>query len=161
MDSPTAEEAGPRRATTADVDPVRAVIDAAYRRYVPRMDRLPAPMVQDIAPRVEAGTVWVVGDPICGLICLTVTDDALLVETVAVHPDVQGTGLGRQLLDFAEQEARRSGLRRLRLYTNEVMTENLALYAHLGYQESHRGVEDGYRRVHMEKVLARLELDDG
>jgi hypothetical protein len=45
------------------------------------------------------------------------------------------------------------GLTRLSLYTNEVMTENQAIYAHLGYREVARHTEDGYRRVYMEKLL--------
>ena len=39
------------------------------------------------------------------------------------------------------------------LYTNEVMTENQAIYAHLGYQETSRAQQDVYRRVFMEKRL--------
>lgn len=42
----------------------------------------------------------------------------------------------------------------MRLYTNEAMIENLALYAHLGFAETRRLVEDGYRRVYMEKHLS-------
>ena len=44
-------------------------------------------------------------------------------------------------------------LSRLSLYTNEVMTENQAIYTHLGYREVGRHTEDGYRRVYMEKLL--------
>jgi hypothetical protein len=57
------------------------------------------------------------------------------------------------LLAFAEAEARRMGARALRLYTNEAMTENLALYGRLGFVETHRAVEEGLRRVYMTKVL--------
>ena len=34
------------------------------------------------------------------------------------------------------------------------MTENLAIYARLGYRETGRRTEDGYHRVFMEKLLA-------
>jgi hypothetical protein len=33
------------------------------------------------------------------------------------------------------------------------MTENLAIYTHLGYAETGRRAEDGYRRIFMEKNL--------
>jgi hypothetical protein len=33
------------------------------------------------------------------------------------------------------------------------MVENLAIYARLGYRETARRAEDGYRRVFMEKLL--------
>ena len=75
------------------------------------------------------------GQPVTGLIELTEAGDTLHVGNVAVHPSVQGTGIGRQLMDFAERRAILHGLTRLSLYTNEVMTENQAIYTHLGYRE--------------------------
>jgi len=57
-------------------------------------------------------------------------------------------------MEFAEQEALRLKLGRLTLYTNEVMTENYAIYVHLGYREVARRTEDGYRRIFMEKAVA-------
>jgi hypothetical protein len=33
------------------------------------------------------------------------------------------------------------------------MTENISIYADLGYGEIERRTEDGYRRVFMEKIL--------
>jgi ribosomal protein S18 acetylase RimI-like enzyme len=110
-------------------------------------------MVRDLRPAIESGHVWIAGQPIRGLLCLSPVGQALLIENVAVHPSGQGTGLGRQLMDFAEEEARRGGFDHLRLYTNEVMTENVAFYEHLGYQEVDRRSEQGYRRVFMEKRL--------
>ena len=35
-----------------------------------------------------------------------------------------------------------------------MMTENIALYARLGYAETHRAEEKGFRRVYMAKPLA-------
>jgi GNAT superfamily N-acetyltransferase len=130
------------------------IIDAAYGKYLSRMDRPPAPMVEDIGPHIAAGQVWVIGQPALALICLIETDGALLIDNVAVHPDAQGGGHGRALMDLAEQEALRRGLNRVWLYTNEVMTENLAIYQHLGYVEFDRRLDDGYQRIYMEKLLA-------
>lgn len=47
-------------------------------------------------------------------------------------PAAQGQGLGRRLLAFAEAEVPRAGRRRLRLFSNERFTENLALDRRLG-----------------------------
>ena len=143
----------PRRATAADVPRVHEVIAAAYAKYRTRMERLPAPMLRDYAGLVEQGLVWVIGDPVAGLIVLIPEPGSLLIENVAVHPDAQGTGLGRQLMEFAEQEAARRRISRVRLYTHEVMTESQAVYARLGYREDERITEDGYRRIFMSKDL--------
>ena len=140
-----------RRASGADLPAVREVITAAYEKYLTRMDLPPAPMLRDYEPVVRDGRLWVAGSPVRGLISLTVEGDSLLIENVAVHPGAQGTGLGRELMEFAEARAVHLGLNRLTLYTHETMTENQAIYAHLGYRETGRRTEDGYRRIFMEK----------
>ena len=60
---------------------------------------------------------------------------------------------GHALMDFAELQARELRLPRLTLYTHVVMTENQAIYAHLGYRETGRRTENGYHRVFMQKDL--------
>jgi ribosomal protein S18 acetylase RimI-like enzyme len=142
-----------RKATAADLPSVQTVITAAYEKYLARMDRPPAPLLRDYEPALRDGTLWVAGNPVAGVISLIQAGDSLLIENVAVHPRAQGKGLGRQLMEFAELQATRLKLARLSLYTNEVMTENQAIYTHLGYREVDRRTEDGYRRLYMEKVL--------
>jgi GNAT superfamily N-acetyltransferase len=143
----------PRRATATDLPAIKALIDAAYARYLTRMDKPPGPMLRDYGPSVEAGTTWVTGSPITAVLTLYPRGDHLLVENIAVHPGAQGRGLGRVLMSFAEEEAARRGLTRLTLFTHEVMTENQAIYARLGYTEVERRAENGYRRIYMEKRL--------
>jgi ribosomal protein S18 acetylase RimI-like enzyme len=142
-----------RRAVEADLPAIQGVISAAYHKYLTRMDRPPAPLLRDYRSAVETGAVWVTGRPVIGLISLTETDEMMLIENIAVHPDQQGKGLGRRMMEFAEGQARRRQIGRLALYTNEVMTENQAIYARLGYRVIDRRVEDGYRRIYMEKIL--------
>ena len=142
-----------RHANSADLPAIKAVIDAAYTRYLTRMDKPPGPMLRDYGSSVEDGTTWVTGSPIVAVLTLYPREDHLLVENIAVHPGAQGRGLGRALMGFAEQEAARRGLTRMALVTHEVMTENQAIYARLGYAEVDRRAEDGYRRIYLEKTL--------
>jgi ribosomal protein S18 acetylase RimI-like enzyme len=142
-----------RLATPADLPVIRDIVTAAYTRYLDRMDRPPAPMLADYAAEVESGRLWVAGDPVTGLVELIENAGSLHIANVAVHPAAQGTGLGRRLMEFAEEQARQRGLARLDLYTHEVMTENQAIYARLGYRETARRTEDGYHRVYMDKIL--------
>ena len=137
----------------ADLGSIHAIIQAAYAKYLSQMPKPPAPMLRDYTGYIEQGAVWVTGNPITGLISLTPAGDSLLIENIAVHPAAQGTGLGTKLMRFAEQQAGQRELSRLTLYTHEVMTENQAIYAHLGYRVVERRAEDGYRRIYMEKVL--------
>jgi GNAT superfamily N-acetyltransferase len=144
---------GLRHATAADLPAIKALIEAAYARYLTRMDKPPAPVLRDYGPSVEEGTTWVTGSPVAAVLTLYPREDHLLVENIAVHPDAQGHGLGRDLMSFAEQEATRRGFTRMALYTHVVMTENQAIYTHLGYTEVYRRSENGYQRIYMEKTL--------
>lgn len=142
-----------RRARRDDVRRVGEVVARAYEKYLDRMDRVPAPVARDYTDAIERGLVWVCGQPIHSVVSLVEDGDGLLIENAAVLPEQQGHGMGRCLMQFAEQEAQRRGFDLVRLYTNEVMTENIRIYSHLGYREVGRSVEDGYRRVFFEKSL--------
>jgi ribosomal protein S18 acetylase RimI-like enzyme len=144
-----------RQAVDADVAAVGAVVEAAYSVYVPRIGRAPAPMTADYAALIAAGEVWV-GDAderVIGVLVIRASGEALELENVAVDPSEQGLGHGRSLVSFAEDRARELGLQAVELYTNEAMVENVALYPQLGYVETGRRVEDGYRRVYFRKTL--------
>jgi len=147
-----------RPAAPADAAAVRRVVRAAYLPAVALIGREPGPMGDDYDALIAAGRVHVLedadGDGVCGVLVLLPEADALLLDNVAVAPDRQGRGVGGILLDFAEAEARRLGLPAVRLYTNERMEANLALYARRGYVETGRREEKGFRRVFMRKDLA-------
>lgn len=144
-----------RAATASDVAALRAVAEAAYQGYVPRIGRPPAPMTADYAAAVADKTAWVAvrGDTVVGLLVLLPRPGHLLLENVAVLPSEQGRGMGSQLLAFAEEQAGRLGLPEIRLYTNEAMTENLAYYPRRGYTETHRARDEGFDRVFFRKTL--------
>ncbi len=147
----------PRLAIEADLPAIKTVIAGAYARYLDRMDKPPAPVLTDYREAVAAGQVWVMGASVTAVLVLIIQQDSMLVENIAVSPAAQGTGLGRLLMEFAERQALSQGIRTMTLYTNEVMTENLAIYAKLGYQETARHSQGGYSRVFMQKELRDQE----
>ena len=126
---------------------------AAYGHYVERLGGPPRPLTDDYAQVVARCRVTVAerGGEIAGLIVLDAGDEGFLVDNVAVDPAYQRTGVGRALLEHAELAARRAGFDSIRLFTHERMTENIALYARIGYVEYDR--RDGL--VHMRKPLGR------
>jgi ribosomal protein S18 acetylase RimI-like enzyme len=91
--------------------------------------------------------VAVEGGEVIGFVILIAQPGYLLLDNVAVRPDVQCRGIGTRLLDLAEDHARNLHLGEVRLYTNEAMTENLSYYPRHGYVETHRAEQDGFRRV--------------
>jgi ribosomal protein S18 acetylase RimI-like enzyme len=144
-----------RLATQADVHAVESVVHEAYAHYIPRIGRTPGPMLDDYATLIADGRVHVLdlGGSVQGIIVLIPQDDALLLDNIAIAPSSQGQGLGRRLLEFAELTAVKAGYSAIKLYTNEAMTENIALYSRIGYVETHRAEEKGLRRVYMLKRL--------
>ncbi|WPB86593.1 GNAT family N-acetyltransferase [Sediminicoccus rosea] len=144
-----------RPARPHEAETLRALVRAAYAHYVPRLGREPAPMTDDYAARIAAGQAWVLEEAgaSIGALVLEDTAEGMLIDNIAVAAEARGTGQGRRLMAFAEEEARRRGHTRIWLYTNEKMVENITLYRHLGYRETHRGEQHGHRRVFMEKAL--------
>lgn len=144
-----------RAARDADADKLAALVDRAYRPYVERLGRQPGPMTDDYAEVIRDRDVTLVESEgaIVGAIVLGLSDEGFTIDNVAVHPTHRGRGLGRALLEFAEEEARRAGFDSIHLYTHERMIENLALYARIGYVEYERRSENGFSRVFMRKRL--------
>ncbi|GER13994.1 GNAT family N-acetyltransferase [Variovorax boronicumulans] len=145
-----------RRATADDVATVTACAVEAFRTYIARLGLTPRPMTRDYAQAIAHLQVWVAERPeqqIGAALLLDVTDEGFLIDVIAVHPDHQGSGAGRALLELAEREALRQGHASIYLFTNEKMTENLALYQRIGYVEYRRESLDGRTRVYLRKPL--------
>ena len=144
-----------RRAAPADAPAMRRLVELAYAHYVARIGKRPGPMDEDYAEVVRAGHAWVAEreGALAGVLVLIPAPDHLLIENVAVDPARWGQGVGRRLLDFAEEYAGAAGLPELRLYTNALMTENRAYYARRGYRETGRQVQDGFDRVYFAKTV--------
>ncbi|MGW2744384.1 GNAT family N-acetyltransferase [Streptomyces sp. NPDC001450] len=147
----TNDEIRPARA--ADVPTVKAVTDAAYHHYIERIGVVPQPMEADHAADVAAGRVFVFGEPVVGLVVVEAHDDHLFLDSIAVHPDAHGKGVGRRLLEFVDAHARALGLPGVRLYTNALMWENQTIYPRFGYEVVERRVDGPYDRIHYRKRL--------
>lgn len=145
-----------RRATLADAPAIRSLVRAAYEHYVARLGREPQPMTVDYDHAVRVHQIWLLegADGLRAVLeLLPCGDGSLSIENIAVAPAHQKAGIGRRLMAFAEQEARRQGCDSVTLYTNEKMVENIALYTRLGYVETERRTVGDHRRVFMRKDL--------
>ncbi len=66
---------------------------------------------------------------------LTPDKDNIYIHRLAVHPDFQGRGLARKLMDFAENYAREKGCLSVRLDTFSKNQRNQRFYEARGYQK--------------------------
>ena len=148
----------PRPARPSDLNAVVELSRRAYEPYESVLGITPVPVTEDYAPRIERGEVWVLedDDEAVGLIVLENHPDRSVLFSVAVAPERQSAGIGRKLLSFAEETARKRGHRTLALYTNAKMERNIRIYAQSGYRETGRRVHPtrpGSVIVDMEKQL--------
>ncbi len=142
-----------RPARPEDAAAAGDIVDAAYTKYIARIGRKPGPMEDDHAARVAAGQAFV-AEPdgqVVGWLVLIDAADHLLLDNIAVAPAWAGKGIGRALMRFTEAEAARRGHAEMRLYTNVMMTENIAMYARAGWTETGRGSVNGRHTVFFSK----------
>jgi GNAT superfamily N-acetyltransferase len=147
-----------RLAVGEDIAAVTYCVCQAFIHYIPRIGKQPAPMLDDYQSLVEQGLVYVVSpqDDIDGVLVLLETAEGFCIETIAIHPNMQGIGMGGQLLFFAETLAKQSGYESIYLSTHRLMHESQLVYAHLGYVEFDRRIVNGYDRIFVRKQLVAL-----
>lgn len=144
-----------RRGEPKDVGHIRQLVRDSYRQYVFGDGTEPAPMSADYASLVADGHTWVVeyNAHVVGLLVLEPQDAYLLLENIAVQREMRGIGVGSSLMLFAERQAVALDLPEIRLYTGEVMTQNLYYCPRHGYNEIGRETVKGRARVWFAKSV--------
>jgi len=144
-----------REAIASDANAVKSCVIAAFEIYTTRIGKPPAPMLLDFPAEIESRHVWLAesNGEVVGVLVQYETQQGFYIDTVAVVPHLQGTGIGKALLQFAEQEALRRGYDSIYLCTNVKMTENQVFYPRIGYVEYERKFDEGYDRIFYRKQL--------
>jgi GNAT superfamily N-acetyltransferase len=142
-----------RNAVPEDAPGLQACMESAYSRYSERMGgkRLP-PMDVDYSLEIENFPSWVVEstEKILGGLIMVFDEEEASIANIAVDPAAQGQGIGGALMKHAESQARARHFSVLNLATHVLLSENVALYRHLGWEES--GRDD--TRVFMRKSIS-------
>ncbi|MDQ0726039.1 GNAT family N-acetyltransferase [Microbacterium sp. W4I20] len=101
--------------------------------------------------RSESGFTARIDGRLVGAIRFVEKDGLLLIGRIAIAPDMQGEGIGRSLLEAAEQS---SAADEAELFTGSLSEANLRLYEACGYQEHERVPDgDGTEQVFLRKRL--------
>jgi ribosomal protein S18 acetylase RimI-like enzyme len=127
-----------RLALPSEAEAVREVnADAYLPVYLPLFGQVPLPAREDFAARIARNEVWVAEtqQTLAAALVLEKSDGYLLLYSIAVRPSFQRQGLSTKLLSFAEAQARMAHFPEIRLYTNEKMLRNQAIYLAAGYRE--------------------------
>jgi len=145
-----------RKAIKEDSDWLMMCTLQAYSIYIPVLGRKPVPMTLDYEVAIDDYDIWIAEreDKSIGLLMLRHEKDHTVIYSIAVLPECAGQGVGRQLLVHAEEIALANGFKLLRLYTNERMERNLAIYRRFGYVDSHKTRFQGSNVIHLKKSLS-------
>ncbi len=114
------------------------------------------PLVQtldELRAELKDADGWVarVGSRLVGAIRTRTSDGMLLIGRIAIAPDMQGEGIGQQLLEVAEKHSTATVAE---LFTGSLSEANIRLYERCGYEIVERIDEgDGTEQIFMRKQL--------
>ena len=109
--------------------------------------------LEELEAELRESDGWVarVGGRLVGAIRSRTAEGLLLIGRIAIAPDMQGSGIGRALLDAAESH---SGAEEAELFTGSLSEANIRLYESCGYIETERvDTGDGVQEVYLRKRL--------
>lgn len=153
-----------RRAAASDAPTIQAVLNAAYGPLGARGLNFTAATQDEELTRhqIQTREVYAIdlGSQIVGTVTLRDRIDVdglrhIYINGLAVRPDLQGRGLGRALLRFAEAIAVWRGITVVRLDTAKPATDLVALYTRHGYRAmaDRHWAGKKYDSVIMQKLL--------
>ncbi|UHQ98317.1 GNAT family N-acetyltransferase (plasmid) [Natrinema zhouii] len=133
----------------AVAEQLAAVYQSAYQenRRLGLPNEAESASERKIADLVQQNTVYVAkkGGDVIGGVCLEETDsDRVELSRLAVHENWKGEGVGRQLLDYAEEQVRHCGYATIRLITPEEHPYLPEMYRQRGYEDVETVSQENY-----------------
>lgn len=107
--------------------------------------------------RDELGFAAFLGDQLAGCVFIKEKDDHFYLGKLAVAPAFEGQGIGRRLMEEAEQQAVAHGKPELELQTRIELTRNHAVFEKLGFRKIAETSHPGFDRttsITMRKLIA-------
>jgi GNAT superfamily N-acetyltransferase len=97
-----------------------------------------------IRDRIGEGPVWLAlrNEIVVGTLSAIARGDALYLRGMAIDPEARGDGIGRALLECAEEYAIRNGFERLFLSTTPFLKSAIRLYERYGFSRSNEKSDD-------------------
>ncbi|WP_026279146.1 MULTISPECIES: GNAT family N-acetyltransferase/peptidase C39 family protein [unclassified Thioalkalivibrio] len=157
--APTVESPLIRPATLEDLEALVALEDAAFE-----IDRISRRQFRYLLTRGHAATLVAEGpggEGLLGYVMLLFSRGTSLARlySIAVSARARGQGLGRRLVEAAEDAARQHGRTDLRLEVRRDNAASLALFRGLGYRDF--GTIDDYYEDHMDALRLQKSLATG
>ena len=152
-------------AAPQDLAAAAAVIHRAFSTLVGRIDPPSAALTEtpdSLAARFgRGGAVFVarLDGNIVGAVCADPRPDgSIYLDRLAVDPEMAGHGIARALVAAVEDFARREGHDRVTLGVRLLLTDNIAMFRHLGYLETGRKAHPGFTEPTSMNLAKALRL---
>ncbi|MDJ0466171.1 GNAT family N-acetyltransferase [Streptomyces sp. H27-C3] len=115
--------------------------------YIAAYERLAADPNQHVVVAVRVSTDTTTGvEKVVGTLQLTIVpglsrrgSTRSIIESVRIHADERGSGLGTRLIEWAINESRRQNCQLVQLTTDATRTDAHRFYERLGFEPSHVG----------------------
>ena len=134
-----------RRAKPEDASSIASVLYRSFAEYeasyTPEAFRATTLTPEEIRGRLSEGPTWVAlaEDTVIGTVSALPRGEALYLRSMAVAPTARGKGVGRQLLECAEEFAVQNQFKSLLLSTTPFLTRAIRLYEQCGFGRSDEG----------------------
>ena len=157
------------QATIADAAELSALINSAYRGetskkgWTTEADLLEGTrtseeeLISIIASSNHYLLKFIRDEKIIGSVLLIAKKDVLYLGMLTVSPELQNSGIGKQLLQAAEQLAQQLELSRIQMTVIGIRKELLAWYIRNGYEDT--GVREPFPFGEGDKALTSEPLD--
>lgn len=144
-----------RLARESDIQQIKFLAQTTFAPYVTRLGKKIKPPDTNFSADVVAHKVFVymVDNAVRGFITCRRDGMDLHIENIAVTAKFRRHGIGRALLDHADQQGIKHKCLRLILYTTAIAFENIAYYRGRGFQEIDRRFVKGEELIYFERYL--------
>lgn len=107
----------------------------------------------------ETGFAAFIGEELAGCVFIKEKDDHFYLGKLAVAPGFEGQGIGRKLIEKAEQHTVARGKPVMELQTRIELTRNHAVFGKLGYRKVAETTHPGFTRI--TSITMRKEITRG
>src|SRR5665811_1980142 len=127
---------------------------------IPPLTQTLAELREDMA-REDVITIgaWI-GPRLVGSIRVGIEDDKATLGRLAVAPDIQGQGIGTQLL-FEVLKYLPENTREVWVFTGQDSKQNLSLYAKHGFEHQYDQNAGDLTYAYLRKILGEMEVESG
>ena len=151
-----------RPAKAEDAAKVEAVLTAAFTEYAQGLGRSIAGPYPWLADKIAKEEVLWIGENHAGVVVIGWSDATLEIDSIAIDPPHQGSGLGGKTLKALEDLAQQHNATSISLYTAQPFSRLVALYSKHGYLVERVGPtpsgKDKIPRIYMRKRVAPKTL---